>query len=127
VIGAGTVDAAVASGTRPFTWSAGAATALPLVVVFVGTVVTMVPPRRREGGGDTVPSKSTASPPSRKWLGWLAPLAAVTGWELYCFVSQPRVDHPTLSSLIDMLDATALGKFVAFALWLALGWFLVTS
>jgi hypothetical protein len=32
-----------------------------------------------------------------------------------------------LSSLIDMLDASPGGKFVAFVLWLALGWYLVVQ
>jgi hypothetical protein len=30
-----------------------------------------------------------------------------------------------LSALIDMLDSTRVGKTVAFASWLALGWLLV--
>jgi hypothetical protein len=29
-----------------------------------------------------------------------------------------------MSGLIDMLDARPIGKFVAFSLWLALGWVL---
>lgn len=63
---------------------------------------------------------------SRRWTLWMAPILAVTGWELYCFVSLPRVAHPTLSSLIDLLDATRPGKIVAVCSWLAVGWFLVT-
>ncbi len=55
------------------------------------------------------------------------PILAATGWELYCYLNLPRAAHPTLSSLLDMLDATRTGKIVAFASWLVLGWFLVTA
>ena len=123
VTGAGV--ALVASFTRPFTVGADVVTAVPLAIVFVVTLVTIVPRGERDGGVDPAPSPAIGPAPSRRWLWWLAPLFAVTGWELYCYVSLPRVDHPTLSSLIDMLDGTAVGKCVAFASWLALGWFLV--
>jgi hypothetical protein len=107
VTGAGL--ALAASLTRPFTVGADVVTAVPLTIVFVVTLITVVPRRKGDGGADPAP----------------APAFAVTGWELYCYVSLPRVDHPTLSALIDMLDGTHLGKFMAFVLWLALGWFLV--
>jgi hypothetical protein len=55
----------------------------------------------------------------------LVPILAIVGWELYCLASLPRAQHPTLSSLLDILDATRVGKTVAFSSWLALGWFLV--
>lgn len=62
--------------------------------------------------------------PGRWWTVWLVLLAAIVAWELFCYSSLPRRQHPTVSSLIDMLDAHPVGKTVAFALWLALGWFL---
>ncbi len=55
----------------------------------------------------------------------LVPLVAAVGWELFCFFSVPRSSHPTLSSLLDILDSTRAGKTVGFAAWLALGWFVV--
>lgn len=120
---AGVIDAVAASTTHPFTLGADLVTAGPLIVVLVVTLLSIGSRDRHDAGHDTTRSKTK----SRRWLWWLAPLLAVTGWELYCFFSLPRVDHPTLSALIDMLDATAVGKFVAFAAWLAFGWFLVTS
>jgi hypothetical protein len=123
VTGAGL--ALAASLTRPFTVGADVVTAVPLTIVFVVTLITVVPRRKGDGGADPAPAPASAPTPSRGWLWWLAPIFAVTGWELYCYVSLPRVDHPTLSALIDMLDGTHLGKFMAFVLWLALGWFLV--
>ena len=119
--------AGAASFTRPFTLGADVVTAIPLAVVFVVMLVTILPlgKRNRRVDPGPAPSPAVGFAPSRRWLWWLAPLLAVTGWELYCYVSQPRVDHPTLSVLIDMLDGSHVGKFVAFVLWLALGWFLV--
>lgn len=38
-----------------------------------------------------------------------------------------RAAHPTFSSLLDIVDASRVGKTVVFALWLVLGWFLVVS
>ncbi len=51
--------------------------------------------------------------------------AAVGSWELFCYLSAPRSEHPTLSTLIDLLDSSRAGKIIAFALWLVLGWYLV--
>jgi hypothetical protein len=100
-------------------------TAVPLAVAFVLTVGTVVARGERHGGVEPASTPAVASASSRGWLWWLAPVLVVTSWELYCYASLPRVDHPTLSVLIDMLDGTHVGKFVAFVLWLALGWFLV--
>jgi hypothetical protein len=61
----------------------------------------------------------------RRWSPWVALTAVVTSWELYCLANLPRTQHPTLSSLIDLLDSTWVGKSAAFVSWLALGWFLV--
>ena len=46
---------------------------------------------------------------------------------VYCYAQLPRTQHPTLSALIDMLDSSRLGKIVAVAVWLGLGFFLVTA
>jgi hypothetical protein len=123
VVGAGV--ALVASFTHPFTVGADVVTAVPLAVVFVVTLVRLL--ARKERSESLDPSAAVGPAADRGWLWWWAPVLAVTGWELYCYVSLPRVDHPTLSVLIDMLDSTGVGKFVAFVLWLSLGWFLVTS
>ncbi len=123
VAGAGV--ALVASFTHPFSVGADVVTAVPLAVVFAVMLVRLF--ARREGNESLDPSGVAGSAADRRWLWWWTPVLAVTGWELYCYLSLPRVDHPTLSVLIDMLDRSAVGKFVAFVLWLALGWFLVTS
>ncbi len=123
---AGLAYAALVSFTHPFTWAAEVVTAVPLVVVAAVTLRTRPPTGRRRGDAPTDAGAHRGRGPSRRVLVWMAPLLAITGWELYCFVSLPRVEHPTLSSLIDLLDATRPGKFVAAVAWLALGWFLVS-
>jgi len=119
--------AVLASTTRPFTWAANVVTAVPLV----GAVVVTVRSSRGAVRPGVVPRSDSevevASQRGRRWMAWLAPILAIAAWELYCFVNLPRAAHPTLSSLIDILDSTRAGKILAFGSWLALGWFLVVS
>lgn len=121
---AGLGYALIASSTRPFTVAADIVTAVPLAVALVLTIRTM---RHRRWSYAVASARGeTDRPPwSRRWTVWLAPIVAIGAWELYCFVSVPRVQHPTLSVLIDSLDSSRIGKTVAFASWLSLGWFLV--
>jgi hypothetical protein len=121
---AGVAYAAVASSTRPFTWSADVVTAIPVAVGASITVWSMVR-KAGTGTGDRDSHGTGPAPWSRWWSVWLVPLAAATAWELYCFAHLPRLRHPTLSALIDILDSTRIGKTVAFVLWLALGWLVV--
>ncbi len=113
--------AVLASLTRPFTGGADAVTALPLAVAAGAAVVRMRSPRP----DPMVPGLGRAVTAHRRWLVWAAAAAVIAGWELYCYTAAPRSEHPTLSSLLDTLDSTHAGKAIAFALWLALGWYLV--
>ena len=124
----GLAYAVMASFTRPFTWAANSVTAIPLVVAALITTWS----NANADGVDSSRIEVGASPGHRPrrgrgWLVWMGPIVAVTGWELYCFFSLPRTVHPTLSSLLDVLDATRAGKTLAFAAWPALGWCLVAS
>jgi hypothetical protein len=120
---AGVAYAAGASFTRPFTVAADGVTAVALGAGVALTVWTIRRDRRALTGDPA--SGPTVIGWSRWWVAWIAAIAAVSAWELYCFVHLPRQQHPTLSALIDMLDSTRVGKTVAFASWLALGWLLV--
>jgi hypothetical protein len=115
----------LASFTSPFTLGAEAITALPLSAGLAALVLRLRPAQRSCG---TDRSQHDVAPPEplHRWaLVWLGLVVATVGWELYCYLNTPRSSHPTLSGLIDMLDARPIGKFVAFSLWLALGWVLV--
>jgi hypothetical protein len=118
---AGLAFAVGASFTRPFTLAADVVTAVALVIS-VGVTARTIRHDRRPG------SAAAAAADRPRWTRWgavwLALLGAVVAWEVYCYAHLPRQQHPTLSALIDTLDSTRLGKTVAFAAWLGLGWFL---
>jgi hypothetical protein len=123
---AGLVYAVVASFTRPFTWAANIATAVPLACAILVVVRSTA-----AGGAELRTPVVPGVDASPRWrptgIVWMAPTLAIFGWELYCVASLPRVSHPTLSSLLDIADATHVGKTVVFTAWLVLGWFLVTT
>lgn len=125
--GAAVAYAVLGSFTRPFTWGADVVTAVPLAVAVVVTFGTSRRSRRIRASGP--PSGEVIVPPggALRWGVWIVPVAAITGWELYCLVNLPRAMHPTLSSLLDIVDASRLGKTVVFSLWLAFGWLVVTT
>jgi hypothetical protein len=110
-----------ASFTHPFTTAADVVTAVPL-----GAAVVVALRRIRSGSGSPLAPAAIGRrvPAVSGWLMWGAVIAVVGGWELYCLANLPRSRYPTLSSLIDMLDSTRVGKALAFAAWLALGWYL---
>jgi hypothetical protein len=114
----------VASFTRPFTDGADATVAAVLAVALVvllrqpALTPTMALLSRRRLDG---PSTSWRRTPA-----WFGAIAVATGWELYCLFSLPRSSHPTISSMLDAVDGSHLGRGVAFAVWLVLGWYVVT-
>lgn len=118
--------AVVASFTRPFTVPADIVTALALAAGAGALAATLrvsrptPPPAASSRAGHDAPPER-----ARWWPAWAALVLAVVGFELYTYLGAPRPAYPTLSSLIDMLDATRPGKVVAFSAWLALGWCLV--
>ncbi len=127
LVSLGCAVAALASFTHAFTVGADLVTAIPVII---GGLVVVPRVATTPRSVADLPAEDPAVRPVRlsRWaLGWLALFVAVAGWELYCYVSTPRSQHPTLSSLIDMLDATQTGKGIAFLLWLALGWYLVAE
>lgn len=116
---------ALTSLTRPFTLEADVAIALP-VVAAVPAAALRIRAGRRPGSAIRQAGNSKPEPkPDRLSLTWVTMALVIAGWELYSFTSSPRSAHPTLSTLIDLLDSTRIGKFAAIALWLAGGWYLV--
>jgi len=112
------------SATTPFTAPADALVAIPLAVA-VGVVARRWRVRRRPAPAGGAGGAGGARPRAGWWTMWAALAGTVLAWELACFARSPRHAYPTLSALLDSLDATRLGKTAAGAAWLALGWYLV--
>ena len=56
---------------------------------------------------------------------WVALIGAVVAFQLANFLHHPRQTYPTISSLLNLvLDSHPL-RAGGFALWLALGWYLL--
>ncbi len=119
---AAVVYASLASLTHPFTDGADIVTALPIAVALAAMLVRM---RSSWRPAPVVDADGPGPTPNRLWLAWATAAALVAGWEVYCYTAGPRSQHPTLSSLADGLDSSHAGKALAFALWLALGWYLL--
>jgi hypothetical protein len=121
-------EVVMASRARPFTWPADIVTSAALVAM-VGIVVVQhfgsatTPCVARRSGP---PVAATARHRGWRWAIWATPLAAIVAWELTTYFGTPRAEHPTLSSMLDVVTATPWGRGVAFASWLVLGWFVVT-
>lgn len=114
--------AGLAGVTRPFTAASDAvvATALAGALVGIGAQSAGRAPAwiaRRPG--------AWRRPAAALW-GWALVAAAVAAWEVGSFLATPRAAHPTISSMLDAVDRNPTGRGLAFAAWLALGWFLVT-
>jgi hypothetical protein len=124
VLLAGVVYSVLASFTKPFTIGADVVTALPIGLAAVVFGVRVGWPRSSRG----IPAANPTEPkvPINRWsLVWLGMAGLVVGWELFVYSQAPRHVHPTLSSLIDTVDASHVGKTVMFGLWLLLGSYLI--
>jgi len=122
-----------AAATTPFTPGAVA------TVVDGYLVVLMALPLHRMTGAGAAPVPETAAGagvtivttdagPRRgwRWAVVVVPPVAAVCWELLCVVHGDRSAWPTLSSLLDDVDAWPIGRGAACAAWLGLGWALVT-
>ncbi len=125
VVGA-VVLATLASVTRPFTVPAD----IVVLVGFAG-IAAMGYLDRRFGASGTAATSGEGIGRRRtdgwglRWGLWAGAIAAAIGWELFCLCSSPRRDHPTVSSMLDVVDAHRPWLGLVFALWLLLGWRLV--
>jgi len=108
VVAAALVYSWIASGLRPFTHPEAVAVAIPLVV-----------------GGIAMLRVHAATDVTRRgtWV-WAALFAALLTWELISYRLSPRVDHPTLSSIADWAMSAHPGRFVMFAAWMGVGYWL---
>jgi Family of unknown function (DUF6186) len=107
----------LAADLRPFTVSIDVAVAVPAVIV--GALAF----------GRPVPTGSKAAETKAlRWADaapWLVLFGLLTVFEVAAYLSSPRRDHPTLSSMADALMNTHPGRAAVFAVWLLLGWALL--
>lgn len=109
VVGAAAVLAYAwwATGLRPFSG--------PLTAAIVGAgIVAMAI------GHAAVLPRVTGSVPGSA-ARWLALIAALAAWQLVAFVQHPRSDHPTLSSLTNLVLDSHPVRALAFGAWLVAG------
>jgi hypothetical protein len=117
-----------AAFTRPFTWPGNTVAAFGLAAL----VVVVLLQRRGESTPRAIMRHRSGAVGleqrawGHRWVLWIAPLAALATWEVLCYVGSPRSAHPTLSSMLDTVTTTHAGRGLAYASWLALGWYLVT-
>jgi hypothetical protein len=108
-----------AGGLAPFSWPAMVAVAAPGLVGVMSA--WRASPR---------PSAQAAPMHAGGVAAWAAVLVVLALWELGALLLQPSLTmgsplHPTISVLLDPALGSHLGRSVGFAVWLALGWFLV--
>jgi hypothetical protein len=117
VIG-GLLYAVAAGGLARFSWPAMVAVAGPgLVGVSSAWRATPRP-------------SAEAAPIHAGEAAWAAVFVVLALWELGALLLQPALTtsspaHPTISVLLDPVLGSHIGRSVGFAVWLALGWFLV--
>jgi len=99
----------IASGLRPFTHPEAVAVAIPLVLAGIALL-------RMHAADGEITRRGT-------WV-WGTLAAALVTWELVSYRLAPRVDHPTLSSIADSAMSTHPGRFLMFAAWLGVGFWL---
>jgi hypothetical protein len=127
IAGAGGL-AALASETRPFTGPSEFVLVLAFAAMFALVLTPLRSPSSpgRSGHRRSEPSAAGDLRWGARWGWWVVPVAASLGWELFCYLSTPRASHPTLSSMLDTVDATHLGRGLVFGAWLVAGWYLVS-
>lgn len=106
----------IASGFRAFTHAEAAAVSIPLIVAGVALLRARHRLDEAAESGEEVARRGT-------WV-WVTLVVVLLGWELVSFRLSPRIDHPTLSSIADAIMSTHPGRFVMFAAWLAVGYWL---
>jgi hypothetical protein len=100
--------AALVATVRSFTWPALVLTAI------AGLVVLVIAARR-----PAHPAPSVR--PGRGIVLWAILAAAVFAWELVAYFQSPRDAHPTISSMLDALEAHRPLRAVLFIGWVVLG------
>jgi hypothetical protein len=115
-----------ASVTRPFTWPADSAVAIAIVAFAAAGARRLSPLSHQRADREDRGARIEQQRWGLRWAVWVGPLAAALAWELFSYAASPRAAHPTLSYMLDNLDAHGPGRAAAFGAWLWVGWYLVT-
>ncbi|HEY5855402.1 MAG TPA: hypothetical protein VIW24_15475 [Aldersonia sp.] len=121
LLAAATVAYAVAGSlTSPLSMAALIAVVVPVAGATAWTLAR--PPRPRPE-----PSRPAVR---RTALAWAAVVVLAGTWELVAWLRQPAYNvasaqHPTISVLLDPVTEAQPGRLLAWAGWLAAGWWLV--
>ncbi len=99
---------------RPFSIPIDAAVAIPSVIV-ASLAWSQPGSRSARVADEKAPRRVDAAP-------WAVLFGLLTAFEVVAYLSSPRRDHPTLSSMADALMNTHPGRAAVFVLWLLLGW-----
>lgn len=103
----------LATSGEPFTMQRGLLVALSGLAVIVATA----------GGRAT--HRRPAPVASGAVAVWVALLGAAMAFQLANLFHQPRPTYPTISSLLNLAFQSHAARAGGFALWLALGWYLL--
>ena len=112
--------AIVGSLTAPFSAIALVAVVVPVAGATVWTLARPPRPRPRP------PRRALR----RTAIAWASLVVLAGTWELVAWLRQPAYNvasaqHPTISVLLDPVTAAQPGRVLAWAGWLAAGWWLV--
>ena len=103
----------IAAGLHPFTWPMQVMAALPILLVLVLSLREPTAGASRE----RLPSRAYRL---GLWV-WGALVALAVVWELIAYAGSPRHDHPTLSSIAELVMSTQATRALVFAAWLGAG------
>ncbi len=112
------VYSGLTAALRPFTAPMEAAIGLPILgmAVVAASGRRTLRPRATEEAAPAMPVTWSVAWP------WLVLFGALAGWELLAYLSSPRRDHPTLSSMVGVVLDSYPGRAALIAAWLSLGW-----
>jgi hypothetical protein len=129
-LGTGALYAVLVSVTRSFTRPAAVLVAIALLLLVAAFALQLLggePPALVARRAQPLNEPSGAAPRRAGWMVWATAIGAAVAWQLWNYVNSPRSDHPTISHLLDgLVHPAGIGRGAAFAIWLAVGWYLVT-
>ena len=89
----------------------------------VAGLVALGTAQRRSAASDGRDDATAHAPALRRSvIAWSITVTVLVAWELIALFSQPRKQHPTISSMLGTAMEQHPARFGVYLLWLALGW-----